>query len=319
MVWRLRHVGIIMQNNEKGSKIYCGYLGKTDFLKELRHELQGHIVAEHGDLLIADVQIHPAFAIDIWPELQTVTFESINQAAKLLRQHGHVWFHYPISHVRRGTLIQEQMRNLPALKSIPFGPPAFPKMGVFSLLDQNTMIVCAKPWKTIPTGVYQFQEDKVNPPNRAYLKLWEALSIVNEYPKAGEACMDLGASPGGWTWVLQQLGADVIAVDKAPLAPNIAKLPRITELQQSAFALDFNTLPVIDWLVCDIACYPDKLLQQVQRWIESGRVKRILSTIKLQGETDFAAIQLFQKIPGARVFHLWYNKHELTFFWCQHQ
>ncbi len=298
---------------------YSAYLGKAEFLKELRHELQGHIVAEHGNLLIADVQIHPAFAIDIWPDLQTVTFESINHAAKLLRQHGHVWFHYPISHVRRGTLIQEQMRKLPALKAVPFPPPALPKIGVFTLLDQNTMIYCAKPWKAMPTGVYQFQEDKVSPPNRAYLKLWEALSVSDEYPKTSEVCMDLGASPGGWTWVLQQLGADVIAVDKAPLAPNIAKLPRINELQQSAFALDFNALPDIDWLVCDIACYPDKLLQQVQRWIDSGKVRRIISTIKLQGETDFIAIAEFQKLPNAEVLHLWHNKHELTFFWQVNQ
>ena len=291
----------------------CAYFGKPEFLKELRHELHGHIVAEHGDMLIADVHIQPAFAIDIWPELQTATIESIGSAAKMLRQHGHYWWQYPISHVRRGTLIQDQMRKLPALKAISFPPPAIPNIGVFSLLDQNTLIYCAKPWKAIPGGQYQFQEDKVNPPNRAYLKLWEVLSILNQYPKPGEVCMDLGASPGGWTWVLQQLGADVLAVDKAPLAPHIAQLPRIKMLQQSAFALDFNTLPIIDWLVCDIVCYPDKLLQQVQKWMASGRVRRIISTIKLQGETDFDAIKLFQQIPHAQVFHLWHNKHEVTF------
>ena len=50
-------------------------------------------------------------------------------------------------------------------------------------------------------------------------------------------------------------------------------------------------------------------------WLESGQVKQFIVTIKLQGETDFKAIEPFQKIPGARVMHLYHNKHEVTFFY----
>ena len=62
------------------------------------------------------------------------------------------------------------------------------------------------------------------PPNRAYLKLWEALTLAanmpdGRMPRPGELCLDLGSSPGGWSWVLQKLGARVISVDKAPLDP----------------------------------------------------------------------------------------------------
>ena len=57
-------------------------------------------------------------------------------------------------------------------------------------------------------------------------------------PRPGDRCVDLGASPGGWSWVLQSLGATVLAVDKAPLAPDIARLPHIEFLKASAFALD---------------------------------------------------------------------------------
>ena len=201
------------------------YLPHPDFIKELRVELQGHIIAEHGNVLLSDQLMPSVFALDIWPNVQQKAFVSIGDAVKILKPAAKFWMHYPISHIRRGTLIQEQLRQLPVLKPIAFPLPALPEIAVFSLLDQNTLLYCPKPWKAIPGGEYHFKEDKINPPNRAYLKLWEALSIWGQYPKPGELCMDLGASPGGWTWVLQQLGAKVIAVDKAPLAPNIAALP----------------------------------------------------------------------------------------------
>jgi 23S rRNA (cytidine2498-2'-O)-methyltransferase len=56
-------------------------------------------------------------------------------------------------------------------------------------------------------------------------------------------------------------------------------------------------------------------LALVQRWIEAGAAKRIVCTIKFQGETDHAAAEAFAAIPGGRVMHLFHNKHELTFAW----
>ncbi len=72
-------------------------------------------------------------------------------------------------------------------------------------------------------------EDHIGPPSRAYLKLWEALVRFGRWPAPGDRCLDLGASPGGWTWVLAKLGANVTAVDKAPLAPAVAAMPGVTQ------------------------------------------------------------------------------------------
>ena len=68
---------------------------------------------------------------------------------------------------------------------------------------------CASPF---PHGEVGFVEDKAIPPNRAYLKLWEAFTLLGRHPGAGERCLDMGASPGGWTWVLQSLGAQVLGI-----------------------------------------------------------------------------------------------------------
>ena len=83
--------------------------------------------------------------------------------------------------------------------------------------------------------------------------------------------------------------------------------------EQSAFALTPDEIGPVDWLFSDIICYPERLLRLVTTWIDSGRARNLVCTIKFQGETDVAAQTAFAAIPGAQVFHLHQNKHELTF------
>ena len=109
------------------------------------------------------------------------------------------------------------------------------------------------------------------------------------------------------------LGANVVAVDKAPLDPKIAALPGVTIRAESAFGLKPSDVGAVDWLFSDVICYPARLLALVRRWLEAGRARNFCCTIKFQGETDVAAQAAFAAIPGAQVFHLHQNKHELTF------
>jgi 23S rRNA (cytidine2498-2'-O)-methyltransferase len=159
-----------------------------------------------------------------------------------------------------------------------------------------------------------FVEDRAGPPSRAYLKLWEALTLMREWPGAGEVCYDLGAAPGGWTWVLAGLGARVVAVDKAALAPAVAAMPGVEMRQESAFGIAPEGVDA-DWVFSDVIAYPARLLTLAQAWIAAGRVRRIVMTLKFQGETDHAAAEAFAGIAGGEVRHLFCNKHELTFFW----
>ena len=112
--------------------------------------------------------------------------------------------------------------------------------------------------------------------------------------------------------MLQQLGGEVISVDKAPLDPAVVALPRVRFLQESAFGLAPESLGRVDWVLCDVACYPERLLGLVQRWLDSGVCARFVCTVKLQGAADQGVLERFAAIAGSRLVHLFHNKHELT-------
>lgn len=293
---------------------HTAYLAPEGFEAELQAEL-GEVTASYGRLILAPGPARPVvWACNIWHQPQVIACESIGQGAKALRAMQRNWVHYPHSFHRRAALLVEKLPHVSA-RPLRFPEPAIrAPLGSWTLLDQHTILAAPQCSSWFPNGEVTFEQDRIQPPNRAYLKLWEALTLLDERPGEGDVCLDLGSSPGGWTWVLQSLGATVISVDKAPLDPRIAHLPGVDFRQDSAFGIDPSDLGPIDWLVCDIACYPDRLLQLIQRWLETGTCRRFICTIKLQGDTDHSAIQRFTELPNGRVTHLHHNKHELTWF-----
>jgi 23S rRNA (cytidine2498-2'-O)-methyltransferase len=220
---------------------------------------------------------------------------------------------YAPLHHRRAALIQERLPHVSAKPIVfPAKAPAAP-LGSWTLLAPDRLLAAAQCSSPFANGEVAFVEDKAGPPNRAYLKLWEALVRLGRWPGPGERCLDLGASPGGWTWVLARLGAEVIAVDKAPLDPRVAAMPGVIWRGESAFALEPADVGAVDWLCSDIVCYPARLLRLVETWRSSGLARHFVCTLKFQGETDHDAAAAFAAIPDAQVLHLHHNKHELTF------
>ena len=292
------------------------YLASDGLEPQLREELRRAGVAvqvEHGRLLIADTAVPSAWAANIWHDCVELPVASIGSAAKALREIQRNWVMYAPLHHRRAALIQERLPHVSAKPIVfPAAAPTAP-LGSWTLLAPDRLLVAARCSSPFPNGEVQFVEDKTGPPSRAYLKLWEALVRLRRWPQPGERCLDLGASPGGWTWVLAKLGANVIAIDKAPLDPRIAAMPGVRWRGESAFALEPESVGPVDWLFSDIIAYPARLLRLVERWRASGLVKNFVCTIKFQGETDHEAAASFAAIPGAQVLHLHHNKHELTF------
>lgn len=293
------------------------YLAADGFEAQLGEELARRgaaIRATHGRLSIVDgAPVAAAWAANVWRDCVELPVASIGTAAKALRGIQRNWAMYAPLHHRRAALIQEKLPHVSA-KPVVF-PAAAPNapLGSWTLLAPDRMLAAADCMSPFANGEIELVEDKAGPPSRAYLKLWEALVRLRRRPQPGERCLDLGASPGGWTWVLARLGATVIAVDKAPLDPKVAAMPGVAWRGESAFALDPATVGPVDWLFSDVICYPARLLRLVERWRATGQVRNFVCTIKFQGETDHEAAEAFAALPGAQVLHLHNNKHELTF------
>ncbi len=289
-----------------------GYLAAEGFEAQLAHELGADAVA-HGRLYLAPGPPRPAaWSINTWYDPERIAIASIGEGAKALRAIQRNWALYSVAHHGRAKLIQERLPSVSAKPLVfPAEAPTAP-LGSWTLIDERTLLAAPRCSNPFPNGEVRFVEDKEGPPNRAYLKLWEALTLARKRPGPGARCLDLGASPGGWTWVLAKLGAEVTAIDKAPLDPAIAAMPGVEQLQQSAFALEPGDVGPVDWLFSDIVCYPERLYRLVERWLASRRVRNFVCTIKFQGETDHETARRFAEIPGSRVVHLHHNKHELT-------
>ncbi len=288
------------------------------------------------------------------------TFSTIREASDILRSIQRNWAHYPVAAFRRAELIRERLPYVnDKPKKFPWSVPTAP-MGMWSLLDERTLFASAETSSPFPAGRANFEEDHENPPSRAYLKLYEALTwadylsrkaregakgpdgatatpkdaqagfapdrpgsgphgagnpngtVRSVLPGPGSTCVDAGACPGGWTWVLDLLGANVTAIDRSELAPGLMAKPNIRFLKHDAFTLKPEDFGPTDWVCSDVICYPPRLLEWVEKWLESGLAKNFICTIKMQGEADHETTRRFAAIPGSAIVHLGANKHELT-------
>jgi 23S rRNA (cytidine2498-2'-O)-methyltransferase len=295
------------------------HLAAAGFEDELAAELgpQATRFAPAGRLFHAPAApLHPpAWAVTTWLDPVRLRFGSISEAAAALLRLGHRWALCATTLHRRAALIAA---NLPRLSFpplvFPSPPPAspWPALGAWTLVAPDEIIASARCTSPFPDGEVQFVEDHVRPPSRAYLKLWEAFTVAGRHPRPGDRCVDLGSSPGGWTWALERLGARVTSVDKAPIDARLTKLTRVRYVQDSAFAIDPRKVGRVDWLVSDVICYPKRALSLVERWLAAHPAASFVVTIKLQGEGDPAPLRDLAAIEGARLVHLSHNKHELT-------
>ena len=255
---------------------------------------------------------YPAWAQNVWLEPRFIAVDSIGHAARELKAMQRNWAFFALELHRRGTLVTEKLPHV-SQKPFVFGSPLpTSSLGGWTLWDQHTVLASPATSSPFAHGELSFAENRNDPPSRAYLKLWEALTVLGKAPGPGERCVDLGSSPGGWTWVLASLGAEVTSIDKAPLDSAVAAMPGVRYQKESAFAVDPRSLGPADWVFSDVICYPARLLALIRRWLDAGIAANYVCTVKFQGETDHATAMELAAIPGSRLMHLSHNKHELT-------
>ena len=278
--------------------------------------------ARYGQLLyyedFPDLKgVYPYWARTVMLEPFFLNFKTIGEAANNLKEIQRNWAPYQYTCFRRAQLIQEKLPyiNLKDRK-FPVKIPQSP-IGLYTLIDENNLIASAKTTSYLPAGSLPFIEDHKNPPSRAYLKIQESLTMANllngtPIPDSNSRCFEAGACPGGWTWVLINLGAQVYAVDRAELAPELTSNPLVKFQAHDAFTLKPEEIGPIDWLFSDVICYPERLFEWINMWLKYNPNLNMICTIKMQGSINWPLIQQFADIPGSKIVHLNYNKHELT-------
>lgn len=201
-------------------------------------------------------------------------------------------------------------------------PTAAPELVVqLALVGRGSLLVSAAgprplpaggfdlaPW---PAGLAPVEEDR-QAPSRAYRKLAEGFAWLGRAPVAGETCVDLGGSPGGWAWLALKRGARVTAIDRSPLAPPAAGHRALTAIIGNAFT--FTPKAPVDWLLCDVICEPARTVELVELWMKNAWCRHVVATIKFRGPADLAALSAARvrlAAPGwrfVRIKHL-YNHH----------
>ncbi|MFN9066241.1 MAG: SAM-dependent methyltransferase [Bdellovibrionales bacterium] len=288
-----------------------GYLAFEDYQEELLKELQFHKIKEtarFGRLFLLDRKLDLIWAQLRLENIQKLNFKSIKEATSELKNKNLYWGCDAFQNHRRNQLIRESLkvRDLKPYNFIQKLPSR--DYGFWYLYDESTLFYSDKTGYPYPITEIKITEDKA-PPSRAYMKLWELFTLHLEPPKPHEAVIDLGACPGGWTWVLLKLNCQVLSIDKAELDKEIRGHQF---LKKDAFKLRPDEIKDPQWLFSDIICEPSKLLELVERWLDHHPNIKMVCTIKYKGKTDFHTTEKFKKIPGSRLIHLNCNKHEVT-------
>lgn len=152
-------------------------------------------------------------------------------------------------------------------------------------------------------------------PARAFSKLVEAQQRLGREIRRGETCVDLGASPGGWTWVAVQQGASVTAIDRSPLRADLMRNAQVSFVKGDAFA--FEPPQPVDWLLCDVAAFPQRTLELLQQWLGQRWCRNFVVTTKFRGSEGYELLPAYKELLRASGYEfqlrrLNANKNEMT-------
>lgn len=161
-------------------------------------------------------------------------------------------------------------------------------------------------------------------PSRSAAKLDEALATMlddgerERLLKPGMTAVDLGAAPGGWSWVLAGRHLRVTAVDNGPLQPQVLDTGLVDHVRADGFS--WRPPKPVDWLVCDMVEQPSRVAVLIGRWLADGACRRALFNLKLPMKKRYAetlrCLELLRDTAGrsldVRCRQLYHDREEVT-------
>jgi 23S rRNA (cytidine2498-2'-O)-methyltransferase len=135
--------------------------------------------------------------------------------------------------------------------------------------------------------------------------------------KPGMTAVDLGASPGGWTWQLAHRSIRTTAIDNGPMDQQLMQSGIVTHLREDGFK--FRPRKPVDWLVCDMVEKPRRIAALVAQWLDDGACRFAIFNLKLPMKTRFEETRLCLGAVRAaaaevRARQLYHDREEITVF-----
>ena len=180
----------------------------------------------------------------------------------------------------------------------------------------------AAPW---PLGIPRLRMHP-DAPSRSALKLEEALLVLLDADerarllRPGMRAADLGAAPGGWTWVLTRHGLRVSAIDNGPLREHVLDTGLVEHLRADGFR--WQPAQPLDWMVCDMVEQPRRVAARMAEWFREGWCRQAIFNLKLpmkkRWDETRLCLELFVEQAGrplrVRARQLYHDREEITVF-----
>ena len=179
----------------------------------------------------------------------------------------------------------------------------------------------SSPW---PMGIPRLRMP-AGAPSRSTLKLAEALLFflgeegTRKRLRPGMTAVDLGASPGGWTWQLVRHGLMVTAVDNGPMDAALLETGQVRHRREDGFR--FRPAEPVDWLVCDMVESPSRVAALAARWVAGGWCREAIFNLKLPMKKRREEVERTRGIVAEAfagrpfrlaVRHLYHDREEVT-------
>ena len=202
-----------------------------------------------------------------------------------------------------------------------------PRLHVCFLAGDHALLALADPRDSAPwpLGIPRL---KLLPeaPSRSALKLEEAfLSLLTadereHLLRPGMTAADLGAAPGGWTWVLTRQHLRVTSVDNGPLRQHVLDTGLVEHLRTDGF--HWHPAKPLDWMVCDMVEQPAKVAARMAKWFAEGWCRHAVFNLKLpmkkRWQETRLCLDLFEEQAGkpltVRAKQLYHDREEITVF-----
>lgn len=203
--------------------------------------------------------------------------------------------------------------------------PTRPRLHVCLLDGDHLLLAVADTRDSAPwaMGVPRLRLHR-DAPSRSALKLDEALlTLLDDGQRArllqpGMLAADLGAAPGGWTWVLTRHGLRVSAIDNGPLRQHVLDTGLVEHVREDGFR--WQPTQPLDWMVCDMVEQPSKVAARMATWFAQGWCRHAVFNLKLpmkkRWQESRECLQRFADDAGrpltVRARQLYHDREEIT-------